>query len=164
MSLPQQKVPRMGPFICLFLSPLTKTQGPLLWFLQSAPKPFTSGKWPADISCLQWNNLLSYSYLQSVPRAQITVLTAAKLQEQLESKGDFMLSTLYSLLPQPTQMCTWRCVLQCLKMWIMNCGDDHKSPAGIHMKMENSEIKVSKNKPQLCSCCLYQICAWEVQV
>lgn len=54
-------------------------QGPLLWFLHSLLQnllPRTSGL--LDISPAQWNNLLSYSYLQSVPRAQIMVLAAEK--------------------------------------------------------------------------------------
>lgn len=114
--------PQNGTFyLPVFIFSYQNSRSSALVVTQPAPKPFTSDKWPADISPPHWNNLLSYSYLQSLPRAQIMVLAAEKMQEQLESTGDFTFSTVCSLLSQPTQMCTWRCVLQCIKCeaWIV---------------------------------------------
>lgn len=98
---------KSAKWVCQFPPPLTKVQGPL-FLTQPAPKSFTTDNWSAAISPPQWNNLLSYSYLQSAARAW--KIAADKLQEQLESIGDFTLSTVYSLLSQPTQMCTCRYV------------------------------------------------------
>lgn len=132
----QTENPQNGAlYLPIFIFSYQNARSSALVLTQPAPKPFTSDKWPADISPPQWNNLLSYSYLQSLPKARIMVLAAEKLQEQLESTGDFTLSTLLCSLTTNPNAYTKTC-FAVHKMWSMNCGKEHKAPAGIHMKME----------------------------